>query len=159
MAWAGIINTMIIGPYFFQENVNGNSYEELLTDYVIPELHRQGLDSMNVIYQHDGAPAHRTAVVRQCLDDNFRGWIGQGDGENKIFDWPARSPDLNPLDFYLWGYLQDRVHRNEHALENSIIDEIVQIPEQTLERVKEHMIKRLRKCVVENGQLFEHLIK
>lgn len=25
--------------------------------------------------------------------------------------WPPYSPDLNPCDFYLWGYLKDRVYR------------------------------------------------
>ena len=25
-------------------------------------------------------------------------------------DWPARSPDLNPLDFFLWGYLKSQVY-------------------------------------------------
>ena len=26
-------------------------------------------------------------------------------------DWPARSPDLNPLDFFLWGYLKSQVYK------------------------------------------------
>jgi hypothetical protein len=25
--------------------------------------------------------------------------------------WPARSPDLNPCDNFLWGYLKDRVYK------------------------------------------------
>ena len=25
--------------------------------------------------------------------------------------WPARSPDLNPCDYFLWGYLKDRVYK------------------------------------------------
>lgn len=163
MAWAGIIGTTIIGPFFFEDSVNGESYEELLIDFVLPTLHRLGLDSNNIIYQHDGAPAHTATTVRQCLDENFFGWIGQGNGEKKIFDWPARSPDLNPLDFFLWGHLQHKVHLNDHAdteeLENSIEEEITEITEEILERVKLNMAKRLRKCVEENGQLFEHLLK
>lgn len=163
MAWAGIIDTTIIGPFFFQENVSGATYEELLIDYVLPELHIKGFDSANVIYMHDGAPAHRTRDVREVLDQNFLGWIGQGDGQEKTLDWPARSPDLNPLDFYLWGYLQHRVHRNEHAaiegLKRSVIEESEEILEETLERVKANLVKRLRKCSEENGQLFEHLLK
>jgi len=27
--------------------------------------------------------------------------------------WPPRSPDLTPLDFYLWGTLKDKVYRTE----------------------------------------------
>ena len=25
--------------------------------------------------------------------------------------WPPRSPDITPLDFFLWGYVKDRVCR------------------------------------------------
>ena len=35
-----------------------------------------------------------------------------------LFAWPARSPDLNPLDFHLWGHLKSIVHAArsiEHA--------------------------------------------
>lgn len=163
MTWAGIIGNTIIGPYFFQENVNGESYEELITDYVLPELHIQGFDSEEIIYMHDGAPAHRTRTVRETLDLNFHGWIGQGDGTTKILDWPPRSPDLNPLDFYLWGYLQHQVHLNDHddtdELENSITNEIMRIPDDTLGRVRQNFAKRLRLCIQENGALFEHLMK
>jgi hypothetical protein len=27
-----------------------------------------------------------------------------------ICAWPPRSPDLNPCDFYLWGYLKNRAN-------------------------------------------------
>ena len=33
-------------------------------------------------------------------------WIGR-DGPHA---WPPRSPDLTPLDFFLWGYVKDRVY-------------------------------------------------
>ena len=39
-------------------------------------------------------------------------------------DWPARSPDLNPCDFFLWGYLKSKVYcpkpRTLDDLENNI---------------------------------------
>jgi hypothetical protein len=40
--------------------------------------------------------------------------------------WPQRSPDLNPLDFYLWEHLKPLVYAapvdNEEALHHSIVD-------------------------------------
>ena len=57
--------------------------------------------------QHDGAPAHFCIIVRQHLNIIFpRRWIGHGGP----VAWPARSPDLNPLDFYLWGQLKSIVY-------------------------------------------------
>ena len=39
-------------------------------------------------------------------------------------DWPARSPDLNNCDFFLWGYLKSKVYcpkpRTLDDLENNI---------------------------------------
>ena len=30
-------------------------------------------------------------------------------GYNRGRDWPARSPDLNPCDFFTWGFLKSKV--------------------------------------------------
>jgi hypothetical protein len=31
--------------------------------------------------------------------------------------WPARSPDLNPCDFFFWGYLKNKVYSNNPRTE------------------------------------------
>ncbi|GBL81877.1 hypothetical protein AVEN_50479-1 [Araneus ventricosus] len=31
-------------------------------------------------------------------------------GYGGCVEWPPRSPDLNPLDFFLWGYIKQRVY-------------------------------------------------
>lgn len=163
MTWAGIINNEIIGPFFFDVHVNGETYLEMLTDFVVPELQNKGLDPADICYMHDGAPAHITNAVRTYLDENFSSWIGRGVGEMKILAWPPRSPDLNMIDFYLWGYLQHRVHMVGYdsidELSNAIIEEVENIPQDTLVRTQEHLIKRLYACIQENGHLFEHKIK
>lgn len=163
MAWAGILGNQIIGPFFFDAHVTGETYLEMLTDYILPEIHRRRLDSSQICYMHDGAPAHITADVRKCLDDNFASWIGRGDGEEKLLAWPPRSPDLNMLDFFLWGVLQHRVHKVQYdsieEMSNAIVAEAHGISQATLCRVQDHLVKRLRICIRENGHLFEHIIK
>ena len=40
------------------------------------------------------------------MDAKFRNrWVGR-DGPTL---WPPRSPDITPLDFFLWGYVKDKV--------------------------------------------------
>jgi hypothetical protein len=60
-------------------------------------------------FQRDGAPAHFSAQTQQHLNTQFPDrWLGRG---GPVL-WPARSPDLNPLDFFLWGHLKEIVHRD-----------------------------------------------
>jgi hypothetical protein len=37
-------------------------------------------------------------------------WIGHAAaGDQELTRWPPRSPDLTPCDFFLWGFIKDRV--------------------------------------------------
>lgn len=160
MVWSGIINDTIIGPYYFEENVSSETYLEMLVDYLLPELNGRGFNSFQICYMHDGAPAHYTNVVRQCLTDNFSCWIGRGEGS--YLAWPPRSPDLNMLDFYLWGELQHRVNQIENLSVEEVQEKLEQemyfIGPETLERVHRNLVKRLRMCIQQDGGLFEHLM-
>ena len=70
--------------------VNQDAYLAMLEDFAFPESARMEDD---VIFQHDGAPPHWGLL----LDQRFPGqWIGRGGPT----PWPARSPDMTPLDFY-----------------------------------------------------------
>jgi hypothetical protein len=54
-----------------------------------------------VWYMHDGAPAHFSRVMHDVVSNTSHDRrIGRG-GPTA---WPPLSPDLNPLDFYLWGH-------------------------------------------------------
>jgi hypothetical protein len=58
-------------------------------------------------YMHDGAPSYFSRAVRDVLNNIYHGrWIGWG-GPTA---WPPRYPDLNPLDFYLWGHPKTLVY-------------------------------------------------
>jgi hypothetical protein len=51
-------------------------------------------------YQHDGVLPYFSLVVRQYLNHKFPNrWIGCGGAQN----WPPQSPELNPLDYHVWG--------------------------------------------------------
>jgi hypothetical protein len=53
-----------------------------------------------LLLMHDGAPTHFSLIAHMYLNQKFPGqWIGRGGP----ITWPPCSPDLNPLDFYLWG--------------------------------------------------------
>ena len=101
----GIMHDKITGSFFFAEkSITAQIYLDLLTEYVSPQLEQyQPL----VIFQQDGAPPHWGLAVRQLLNDTFpEKWIGR-DGP---ISWLPCSPDITPLDFFLWGYVKDIVY-------------------------------------------------
>ena len=62
--------------------------------------------------------------------------------------WPARSPDLNPCEFWLWGYLKDRVYqgpvRSLVDLRTSIQRHVTQIPREPLRATVDDAILRMQ---------------
>jgi hypothetical protein len=54
-------------------------------------------------------------------------------------EWPARSPDLNACDFFLWGYLKNKVYekkpRTTEDLKRNIREEVATISPTMLQRV------------------------
>ncbi|KAI5693638.1 hypothetical protein M8J75_002862 [Diaphorina citri] len=70
--------------------------------------------------------------------------------------WPPRSPDLSPCDFFLWGYLRERVYREKprtlHELKEAITEEIRRIPRAMLGRVATSFISRLDSCITADGR-------
>jgi hypothetical protein len=68
-------------------------------------------------YLQDGAPPHYRRHVRAYLDDTLP---GRQIGRRGAIEYPPRSPDLTPLDFYLWGTLKDEVYRQRPATLNAL---------------------------------------
>ena len=73
----------------------------------------------------DRASPHFSCFVTDVLNERFLdAWIGRGEP----IPWPPRSPDLSPLDFFLWGYIKNIVYaekiRNNQDLQDRITSAI-----------------------------------
>lgn len=88
-------------------------------------------------------------------------WIGIG-AQPPSHVWPARSPDLAPLDFFVWGFVKNVVYRVEidtiEQLEERIREAIALITPEMLENCRGNLLRRLNCCLAENGGHFEHLM-
>ncbi|KAE9536207.1 hypothetical protein AGLY_007430 [Aphis glycines] len=74
-----------------------------------------------VKYNKVPSRAHYTIPVREYLDREYPGkWIGR----RGPIEWPPRSPDLTPIDFFLWGHLKTVVYKtpNDNIEMNSKTD-------------------------------------
>lgn len=165
--WAGIINNRVIGPYFFEGSLTGERYHDFLATDLIPALatlypdeNMPDMPNQALWFQQDGAPPHYAAIVRRFLDDVFPNrWIGR----RGPIEWPPRSPDLNPLDYFLWGYVKNVVYKDKprtlDILKDRIRNVIRNISPETVENVQQEFIDRLGYCRAVNGGHFQHLIK
>lgn len=163
--WAGIINNRILGPFFFEENLTAERYLDFLTFDLVPALaqifpHAMDPDIPNerLWFQQDGAPPHFGINVRRYLDEMFpHRWIGR----RGTIEWPPRSPDLTPMDYFLWGYLKERVYQNRPGniedLKTKIRMEIRNLPAEVIRKAVDSFYYRLGDCQTANGEHFEHL--
>uniref|UniRef100_A0A158P4I2 Tc1-like transposase DDE domain-containing protein n=1 Tax=Tetranychus urticae TaxID=32264 RepID=A0A158P4I2_TETUR len=132
--WEGIYYGGVIGPIVFQNSVTGEAYTKLLKEKIIPEL-----ESKDLLDDHwwmqDEAPPHRVSKALQVLNDNFQERVIGLDYPKKYgigMDWPANSPDLNPIDFLTWGYTKDKSYKghthNMESLQDAIKASFTSIP-------------------------------
>ena len=114
---------------------------------------------VKLIYQHDGAPAHYRRNVRDFLNAHYPNrWIGR-DGP---IAWPPRSPDLNVLDFFVWGHIKNLIEDRRNGTENEVREAIVAafdtITPDMAQRATRDIVRRAELCVQERGQHFEQFL-
>lgn len=112
-----------------------------------------------MIFQHDGAPAHFSRQAREILNTYFPDrWIGRGGPIN----WPARSPDLNVLDYFVWGYVKAAVEHvrdgTEEQVREAIIASFNNITPDMAHRATQQIRRRVELCFQEQGSHFEQLL-
>jgi hypothetical protein len=130
-----------------------NDLPELLEDVPLRDL-------QNMWFQNDGCPAHYARAVREYLNQEYPGrWIGR---LGPIL-WPPRSPDLNPLDFFYWGCLKDKVYSKPIATLDELRQKITQAADHIngrryARRIKRSFLRRCHVCINAGGRQFEHLL-
>ena len=109
-----------------------------------------------MIFQQDGAPPHYGKEVRKFLDQMFHNrWIGRCGP----MTWAPRSPDLSPLDFFVWGFLKNKVYKrkitNLEDLQEIIKEESKSITVEMCQNSVNSFCNRLRQCVDSDGSYIE----
>ncbi|GFX55834.1 transposable element Tc3 transposase [Trichonephila clavipes] len=132
--WAGGITS----PYFFKNDEGHN---------------------VTLWFQQDGATCHTARATIELLKDTF--------GHNLIsrsgpVNWPPRSCDLTPLDYFLWGYVKslayaDKPQTLDH-LEDNICRVIADIRPQMLEKVVDNWMSRLDYIRASSGSPMPEII-
>ena len=99
MVWAAITSRGSSELVFLEGKQNSLKYVETLDQYLFPLCDKFGDDT--VIFQHDNAPLYTSRLTKTFLQER----------NLKVLKWPARSPDLNPIE-NVWGLLAREVYSN-----------------------------------------------
>lgn len=158
--WIGLYNHHLFGPFFLPQRVNGDNFLEFL----VAEHNNMWEDiplNLRLLawFQLDGCPAHFHLNVRNWLNNNFPNrWIGRGGP----VAWPPRSPDITPLDFFVWGFLKEQVYATPVETREQLIDRIRNACDElrngNLIDAVQSVRRRSELCVQQNGSHFEHLL-
>lgn len=145
MVWAGIMHNGRTPLHIFDSSTvtSQRYYTEILLGHV--RLFRGAMDP-DFLFMDDNARPHRTAEVFETLEN-----------ENiERMEWPAYSPDLNPIE-HAWDALGRRVSQRNHPprtiqeLKIALREEWDNIPQALLNSLIESMHNRCQMCVSVRG--------
>ncbi|GFU65759.1 transposable element Tc3 transposase [Trichonephila clavipes] len=145
LVWGGIMLGSRRELHIFDAgSVNGTRYcNEILLPYV--RLFR-GAMGLQFLFMDDNAPCHRTVAAEQLLDSE----------DIERMDWPARSPDLNPIE-HVWNFLGRRFAARTlppvtiRELRLALQDEWATMPQQLIDILILSMGRHCETCLAVRG--------
>ncbi|GFT75673.1 transposable element Tc3 transposase [Trichonephila clavipes] len=93
---------------------------------------------MELWFQQDGATCHTARATIDLLKDTF------GDRLISCFgpvNWPPRSCDLTPLDYFLWGYVKSLVYSDKPQTLDHLEDNIRRVIADIRPQIREKVIE------------------
>ncbi|KAF0710565.1 hypothetical protein AaE_012468 [Aphanomyces astaci] len=99
MVWGGFSSRGKTELAFLEGKQNSEAYIETISNYMLPFAHCMHADDYR--FQQDNASIHTARSVME--------WFKEPDVAVDVIQWPAKSPDLNPIE-NLWGIMSRKVY-------------------------------------------------
>ena len=154
MVWAGVTYNGKTPLVFIDEGVKVNQelyLTQILQQKLVPWT-AEHFGDQKFTFQQDSAPAHKARNVQDWCKGNFPDFITSQ-------QWPPYSPDLNPMDFSIWGILEAKAcakpHKSLEALRRSLNAAWETLPLETVCKAVDQFPKRLKSCINVQGGYIE----
>ena len=99
--------------------------------------------------------------MRDYLNESFPNrWLGRG----RPIPWPPRSPDLTPLDYYIWSHMNTLVYETKVDSRAAQRDRIfaavehIQKHPNNIGSATQSLLMRAENCIAAGGGHFEQLL-
>lgn len=111
MVWRGICKRGKLPLVFIEKGVKVNAiyYKTEVLEKVVKPYVQEMFGDDHYVFQQDGAPSHTANLVQDWCRENLTDFLDK-------LEWPPSSPDLNPLDYFVWSYMLSKV--NDHRVSN-----------------------------------------
>jgi len=140
-------------PTCVNGTINASKYKNVLVKKVIPSLDNV-YECGGYVWTQDGAPAHTSDVAQNYLENKLG---SKGFWPKKM--WPSSSPNLNPLDFSIWGHIETTAcassHSNVDDLKASVDQVWTNMPRDYIHKTCKAFRRRLDMCVAAERGVFE----
>ena len=105
----------IMPPHFFEVGLKANTkvYLDVLKSEVIPWCNWVA-GGRPWVWQQDSAPAHKSKETQAWLEKECYGFV-------PFSHWPPSSSGLNPLDYFVWSYVENITNMTSHNTKASLI--------------------------------------
>ncbi len=143
MIWGAMSSAGVGLLCFLKTNVTAPVYQEILEHFMLPSADQLFKDA-DFIFQQDLAPAHTAKSTKSWLNDHGVG----------VLDWPANSPDLNPIENQ-WGIVKRKIRnkkpKNADELKVTVKETWASIPPQQCHKLITSMPRRIEAVIKTKG--------
>jgi len=143
MVW-GCFAAHGVGSLYLVEGIlKKEQYLNIMEDHMIPSADLL-FGREEWLFQQDNDPKHTAIVVKHWMEDE----------EVPLMEWPAQSPDLNPIE-NLWSILDQRLKNrkpsNKEELFNLLKNAWKELPVNLLTKLVDSMPERCRAVIEAKG--------